>query len=264
MQQYNLTEAEYHAHPAMSQTKMKLLLENPRVFYMTYITKELEKEKGTIAKNFGTALDLAITEPDKYAKLLVKNCKNTEIPGYITVEWKRKIDKWVKDLQDYFVDALGVTFGDIVNAQEVTMQDMIFYNYKGIEWRMKTDILSVTHRFFIDIKKTKCKTKRDFINDFFKYGYHIQAASYVNGIKIKYGLDYFDAYYFGICDTTGEVFGLHVSNRLLAFGMMEIDRGCDLYNHNLQTNEWSKNEGITELNAPQWVENLIINRSTVQ
>lgn len=257
-----LTEEQYHAHDAMSQSKMKVLLENPRLFYMTYVTKELTKES-TISMNFGTCLDLALTEPEKYKNLIVKNTKTTKLEGHITAEWKLKVEQFIQNLYSYEFDCWGgITFGDIINSQETTMQDMIFYTYKGIDWRMKTDFLNLENRFFIDLKSTKATTKAEFLKDFFKFGYHIQAASYVNGIKITYGLDEFEAYYVAISSVTGEIFAVKVSDKLLILGMIEIDRGCDLYNHNLKTPEWDKNDGVTELDAPQWLENLIINRST--
>ena len=254
-----MTEAEYHAHPAMSQTKMKLLLENPRQFYIEHILGH-RIEKPTPSKNLGTCLDLALTDRAAYKALQVKKTKTTSVEGFITENWQMHIDAWIDNLSDYKMNDDffgGLTFGEI--AKTCTTQDMIFYKYQGINWRMKTDYLNIKSGFFIDLKSTKATSFDEFIRDFIKFGYHIQAASYATGIQIAHELDYLPrAYYVAISTVTGEVFVVECSDQLLHLGSMEINRGCEIYKRNLITNDWAKDKPPVKLVLPEWKEREIL------
>lgn len=254
-----MTEQEYHSHPAMSQSKMKLLLENPRQFYLEHVLL-LKQDKPTPSKNLGTCLDLALTEPEAYAALKVKDTKTTSVEGYISKNWKALIDIWIDDLNNYKMEDSffgSLTFGEI--AASCTKQDMIFYSYAGIDWRMKTDYLHRKAGFFIDLKSTKAVTRDEFIKDFFKFGYHIQAASYANGIKIAEKLSYLPrAYYVAVSTKTGEIFAFECSDQVIHLGMMEVDRGCEIYKRNLETCDWAKDQPLSILTVPEWKENQIL------
>lgn len=254
-----MTETEYHAHPAMSQTKMKLLLEKPRQFYIEHILGH-RIEKPTTSKTLGTCLDLALTDRTAYEALQVKKTKTTSVEGFITENWKMHIDAWIDNLNDYKMEDDffgGLTFGEI--AKTCSLQDMIFYKYRGIDWRMKTDYLNAEAGFFIDLKSTKAESREEFIRDFVKYGYHIQAASYAKGIQIAYKLDYLPrAYYVAISKITGEVFAVECSDQLLHLGTLEINRGCEIYKQNLITNDWAKDKPLTKLVMPEWKEREIL------
>ncbi|TXI93627.1 MAG: hypothetical protein E6Q33_02630 [Neisseriales bacterium] len=254
-----MTEAEYHSHPAMSQSKLKLLLENPRQFYLEHVLF-IKQDKPTPSKNLGTCLDLALTDPEAYAKLEVKNTKTTSVEGYITENWKRQIDIWMESLNNYKMEDSffgGLTFGEITAT--CTKQDMIFYSYAGIDWRMKTDYLNRKAGFFIDLKSTKAVTRDEFIKDCFNYDYHIQAASYANGIKIADKLSYLPrAYYVAVSTKTGEIFAFECSDQVIQLGMLEIERGCEIYKRNLETNDWARDKPLSILTAPEWQENQIL------
>ena len=255
-----MNDLEYHAHPAMSQSKMKVLLECPRQFYIEYILGK-KIDTPTPSKALGNCLDLALTEPDKYNQLIVKHTKTTSVEGYITENWKSQINDWIGNLYRYKFDDnffSGATFKDIINT--CTTQDKIFYKYKNIDWRLKTDFLNVENGFFIDLKSTKCKTYDEFIKDFINYKYYLQASSYAVGIKEKYNLDYLPkAYYIAVSTITGEIFALKCSDKMISLAMIELERGCKIYKQNLQTNEWAKNMSVSELDMPLWLETKIIN-----
>ena len=252
--------SDYFDHPAMSQSKMKVLLENPRIFYLKYITKEID-DKPTVSKNLGNCLDLALTEPEKYADLKVKDTKTTAIEGFITKDWKTKIDIWMNSLNNYkfendFFD--GLEFGKIVKSCQKQFE--AYYTYQNIEWKMKADYANIKNGFFIDVKSTKATSYEEFIKDFINYGYHIQAASYALGLQISHNLSVLPtAYYIAVSTVTGEVFAVECSDSLIELGIKEINRGCQIYKTNLETNDWSKNKKMQVLNLPAWKEQQIIN-----
>lgn len=254
-----MDEKDYHSHPAMSQTKLKLLLEKPRQFYLEHILG-IKMDKPTPSKNLGTCLDLALTDNTAYQALIIKDTKTTSVEGYITAAWKEKIDIWMQSLNNYVMEDNffgGLTFGEVVAT--CTMQDMIFYRYKDIDWRMKTDYLNVEAGFFIDLKSTKATSMDEFIKDFINYGYHIQAASYATGIKVAKNLNYLPhAYYVAVSTVTGEVFTIKCSDQLMHLGQLEIDRGCEIYKQNLISNDWAKDKPPLVLVLPEWKEKQIL------
>lgn len=255
-----MTEQEYHNHPAMSYSKLKILLECPRSFYNQYILKLEEKQENTVAMQFGTCLDLALTDPSAYDLLEVKQTKTTTLANSITEEWKIKIAKLVESINSYEMGIFfnNLTFKDVV--KHATCQDMIFYNYLGLDWRMKTDYLAKNYTWFIDLKSTKAKSREEFIKDFANYGYHIQAGSYANGIKLAKSLSFMPrAFYIAISTTTGAIFAGEISEETMALGLMEVNRGTSLYESNLLTQEWAKNEPMSEFNLPDWKKIQITN-----
>lgn len=256
----------YFDRSEMSQSKMKILLESPRLFYKQYILGEkLDKktDNKTISKNFGTCLDSALTEPEKYATFVIKKSATTIIEGCTTESWDNKIKIIIKDLYNYKINDEffgGLSFKEII--QSCNKQQETYYTFKNIDWKMKTDYQCIDdiNSFFIDIKSTKCTTLKDFIKDFYNYGYYLQASSYSMGLKIFHRLEYLPkAYYIGISTVTGEIFCILCNDKLISFGLMELDYGCQLYHKMINNNLWKKNGDIHVLDIPQWLENKIIN-----
>lgn len=254
----------YYDNPAMSQSKIKVLLNNPRIFYLEYILGQ-KIDKPTPSKNLGTCLDLALTEPEKYKNLIIKNTKTTTMVNCITQYWKDQIDLWIYSLNNYIFD--NDFFGSI-NLKDIfktcIKQKELYYKYNNIEWKMKPDFLNVNNGFFIDLKSTCATNYDDFIKDFIKFGYYIQAASYANGMQTYYKLDYLPrAYFVAISTITGEIFAIECGERLMELGLIEINRACNIYKQNLISNEWAKNEKSKVLDLPLWKEQQILDNNNV-
>lgn len=251
----------YHDRPEMSQSKMKVLLDSPRMFYRQYILKDKIDNK-TKSKQFGTCLDLALTEPEIYATFIVKNCKETTVPNCTTKVWDLQIKQIIQDLNNYRINDTffeGAFVNTIISSCKKQVET--YYEYHDIDWRMKTDYECINDEssFFIDIKSTCATTYDEFIKDFFKYKYYLQAASYSQGLKIKHNLNIFPlAYFIGISTTTGEIFAIRCSDELIDLGLQEIEHGCKLYHYMLKTGEWCKNADLKILDAPYWIRNEII------
>lgn len=260
----HMGQPNYFDHPAMSQSKMKILLESPRKFYLQFIEKSFVDEP-TKSKQLGTCIDLAMTDPEEYAKLIVKDCKTTEIPGHITVAWKKSIDKWMENLNSYklnneFFD--GLTLGEVI--ANCSKQLELYYDYRGIGWKCKLDFAYVGDKrgFLIDLKSTRATTYNEFIRDFFKFNYHLQAGSYSNAMKIYYKLaEYPLVLYVAVSTITGEVFALECSDELIECGLILLDRGCDLYLDNMTSQKWANDSDINVLYPPEWLMKSINNLS---
>lgn len=255
-----MTDDEYFNNTAMSQSKIKILLESPRLFYFKHILNIDMDDKHSASMQFGNCLDLALTEPDKYKELKIKNTKTTSLQGYITKEWQIKIDKMINELDNYiFEDDYfnGVTYKKII--QSCTMQDKLFYNYNDIDWKAKFDLLSIQNKLIIDIKSTRSITEKDFIKDFYKFGYHIQAGSYSIAFNEVYKKGYPVIYYIGISTVTGEIFVLQCTEDIIQYGIHKINKGCELYKYYNNNNLWLKQNNIVKLQLPEWLKKGNIN-----
>lgn len=253
----------YHDRPEMSQSKMKVLLDSPRLYYLKYILKEqIDSDKPSPSKQFGNCLDAALTEPELYATFKIKDSATTQITNCTTIEWNKKIQKMIVDLDDYCID--DDFFGGYcfrIIKQSCKNQVETYYNYYDIDWRMKTDYESINDDFpfFIDIKSTRATTYDDFIKDFYKFRYYLQAASYSQGLKTKHNLNRLPpAYYIAISSITGEIFAIRCSDEIIQLGLIELEYGCGLYHHMMKNEGWCKNQKIKTLYAPQWMQNKII------
>jgi hypothetical protein len=254
-----MTDKEYFEVDAMSQSAMKVFLESPRLYYLTYIEKSIESKK-TPSLQFGTCIDLALTDREAYEKLTVKNSKTTTMENCITSAWKFKIDKMLYNLHSYKFDDEyfdGATFEQVI--ANCTTQDKLFYDFDDVKWKAKLDFMSIKSNCFIDLKSTRATTLEEFIKDFYNFGYHLQAGSYANAMMIKYNLsEYPEAYYIAISTVTGEIFVIHCTKRMLELGIMEITRGNNLYKKYRDNNLWEINKKPILLDLPTWLENKIL------
>lgn len=253
--------SDYFDNPRMSQSKMKDLLISPRYYYLKHIAKVIVDEERSNSLQLGTCIDLALTDVEAYNNLKIKNTKTTNVEGYITAHWKEQIDKWRENLYNYtFEDDYFGSYNFKIITKQCTLQEELYYNYNNIKWKAKLDYLSKDKNFFIDLKSTRRTTFEDFLKDFYNFGYYFQASSYAIAIKKTFNLNYYPtAYYVAISTVTGEVFAIRVSNEAIYIGIKEIDYGCKLYNDNIITQNWAKNQKVVEIGLPVWLQAKINN-----
>lgn len=265
-----MNELDYHNHPALSQSKLKLLAESPRKFYHRYILKLPQTEtEHSASKQLGTCWDVALTEPKQYQALIVKDGKTTTVKNAITTAWKQQIDNGIANLNAYELTlpefAKGdkyFTFGEI--AKRCEKQNILFWNdpKTGIACRGKPDFTFYKNgvSFMVDLKTTKAVTFDEFYRDFIKFGYYLQAAMYCTGERINRKLNYYPAFYFiAVSTITGEIFCIKVSDQMLTMGLIEMDGLIALYQYCESTNDWAKNKPPVIADLPDWKTKQIIN-----
>lgn len=264
-----MTEAEYHAHPAMSYSKLKVLIDNPREYWVKHVAKIIP-DSNTSSKELGTCLDLALTNSEAYKQLKVKNTKTTSVEGYITEYWQSQINLWVADIYKYkMVLPEFQTVASYLTLEQIIKscinQEKIFWADEKtgedcramLDWHFFNNGLC----FLIDLKSTKAKTYQKFMKDFEDYHYYLQAAKYSTALRIKYNLNYYPpAYYVAISTATGEIFVVKVSDQMLTYGLMEMDYGLAFYQRCKQTNEWAINKPPVVAELSPWTINKILNQ----
>ncbi len=273
-----MDEKDYHSHPALSQSKLKVLSDNPRKFYQKYIEKiEVEESDNTVSKQLGTCWDLALTDYPAYLKLKVKDTKTTKVEGCITENWKQTIDKGMLRLRNYQMQLTEFKAGDSYRTlgqlfDNCEKQEILFWKdpKTGEECRGKLDFRFYSDStgnkmcFIIDLKSTKAETLEEFTRDFIKYKYYLQAAMYCTGKRIKHNLSYYPPFYFAAISTiTGEVFTIKVSEQMLAMGLIEMDGLIAKYQSLKLTNDWNIDNPPLIMDLPDWKVQQIINTYSI-
>lgn len=251
-----MTNEEYHSNEALSQTKLKKFADSPRIFYIEEILK-IKSNDSTVSKNLGTCLDLALTEPDRYNQLIVRDSKTTMLDGFITAHWKKLIDQWIANLNDYDIELFGrkVKFYDI--AKKCQKQKIMFWNdpKTGELCRGKPDFYH--SQFMIDLKSTCATTLEEFIKQIYKYKYYIQAGFYNIGHNELNHYGYVPFIFIAVSTVTGEVFAVEMSKEFLNYSFDEINTILARYKHYQDNNLWLKNKEQITLDPPQWLKDKI-------
>lgn len=244
-----MDDKTYHAYDAMSQSKLKILMDDPREYYNRYVLKQYV-DTPTPSKQLGTCLDLALTDPIAYSMLIVKDCKATTAENCITKNWQKSINSWMEKLNNYpmalpeFKRPNGAYFklGEIFSRCKT--QTKMFWTDPETQERcrgkMDYDFYHKTNSFLIDLKSTKATTQAEFERDFIKYKYYLQAAMYCTGYMIEHKLDYYPPFYFVAVSTkTGRIFVIKVSDQMLEMGLKLMNTLLLMYQQFRLTGEWA-------------------------
>lgn len=251
-----MNDVEYHSHPAISQSMLKKFAISPR------LVKQPNDE--TVSMNLGTCLDLALTDPIAYSQLQVKTTKTTKVEGCITQHWKQLIDEWVVNLNNYEINLLGKTWRFEELANKANKQKIMFWDdpVTSEPCRGKTDYCH--SMYMIDLKSTCAKTLEEFIKQFWKLKYYLQASFYCTGHKVIYQKDdYVPFIFIAVSTATGEIFCIEVSHELLGLGLMEQNQLIASYVYVRDNNLWFKNQEQLLLTPPAWLEQQIFNNQGV-
>jgi len=184
----NMPYEEYRAHPAVSQSDLKNLGKCP-----LYYKHRKENSIDTPALKTGRMIHTYILEQDKF---------NEE---YLVIEKMRRAGKAWEDVKEKAGNKEIVFTEELESAKG--MRDMLFKldffeksikksqkelsvfwqdTDTGIDCKARIDLYSDFYNLLFDLKTTRdCIA---FKKSFFNYGYHIQAAFYMDGIKQVTGI----------------------------------------------------------------------------
>ena len=195
-----LTNAEYHAHPAMSNSRLSRFIESPRL-----IDVPMEE---TDAMRFGTLIHTALLEPDTLeARTIVAPADAPKRPDSRQLNAKKPSDETLKAIafwEEFNANAIGrevITAKELQylrNVQERIARDPIagpllaakgntesslFWDdpITGVQMRCRPDFWR-EDGIIVDVKKTADCSSYGFGRSCLEFGYDRQAAIYTDGI----------------------------------------------------------------------------------
>lgn len=182
-----LTNEAYHALPAVSPSGLKLLARSPLHYYDARLAPDREPSVSTPAMAVGTALHLAVLEPDTFAaRVAVAPAMDRR-----TKAGKEAAAAFEADSADKLVisqdDADRVQrMADAVRQHPAARflldlpghveQSYTWTDRRGVACKCRPDWHSADRSIVVDLKTTKDASRVEFCKSIANFDYHLQAA----------------------------------------------------------------------------------------
>lgn len=193
-----LTNEEYHRHAAISRSMIMEFHKLPALCYYRYINP-VTRADASDAMNFGTALHSAVLEPKLYEETFVVHPKYTG-PGSRALNKQFEQDMLnqgksiISEDEKSMLDFMQANFNQCDYAAEAVAKAKIEHSLfwtdpdTGLKLKARPDFFN--HSAVFDLKTTKSINKYEFSKSIYEYGYHIQAALVMDGLKEVTGKEY--------------------------------------------------------------------------
>ena len=207
---------EFLQNRPLSKSSLMEFNKSPK-HYIHYLQK---KKKDSEAMRTGTLLDIRLLTPDQFDKkiVIVDSIPGERIKGYEGFMAVYKEQKVIPATQSE-IDNIDNAIEAAMNTPEVRLYiDGIKKTQIEMRWHNKKNNLPllgyvdfetmVSDQLFIgDLKKTRSADPDDFTRDIYKYGYHIQAAAYLDAYKYK---QFRFPYFINLCIELEEPYGCSI------------------------------------------------------
>lgn len=197
-----LSNEEYHRVEGISASGLKQAWKDPKLYFLRDKLLRIPSP----ALTMGTALHEALLEPHRFD---IDNYKLTPLN-------KTKLEIMINNARLMF-DFLSKT----KNEQSLILED------EGFTRKVRVDAYDESMGVVYDVKTTRYNSPTKFIKDAYEYGYHLQAAFYIDTLRLAgYKADYF-AFLCVPSDSPCEPFAVQITDDF-------IEDGRELYNEVLQ------------------------------
>lgn len=274
-----MSNEEYHAHKAVSRSKLMTLAQSPKKYWYKYLSGEAEEEN-TDALRIGSAFHTLVLEPEKFSEKAVIlpddkrrptkaqiNAKSPSDSTRLLIDWWEQFDAenagkiYIKDNELADLKAMAKSLRDTKEAQKILarkgmIEPSIFWqDYDtGIDVKAKLDFLWQDKKAIVDVKTTSCVDKNSFEKSVGAYGYDLQAFMCMKAVEMLTGSapelfifacvekkpPYETAFYFA-------------SDEMLAAGKVKYRYLLNLL-RNCRTNDYypPKQQGLSRINLKPW------------
>lgn len=252
-----MTNAEYHAHPAVSKSNLDKIQKSPA----HYKWARENPQDPTPAMRIGTLTHMAVLEPDKFADDCVV------IP---TMDRRTKAGKelWEQFQADHPTQELLtndehtriMAIRDAVYAHPLArklldkiarVEASTFWtdSATGVECKCRPDAI-LTNGMLIDLKTTQ-DAGPEFHRSVSKYRYHVQAAYYGDGMG---GMDQYPMIFIAVETSGPHLVSCHsIAPDTLMAGREAYRRNLETYLECFQSGEWpGYPTTINQIELPNW------------
>ncbi len=261
-----LSNKQYHAADGISKSGLDLIMRSPAHYRFG------ERKEATRAMEIGTALHCAILEPERFATdyMLLRNVTDRR-----SSEYKEACKVWSSERV-----LTGLEADRVAGMQESAFSNPHLSQYLSVPGRCELSMFATDPEtgvlvkcrfdkltdsgFAVDLKKTQ--DLRDFAKSVANYGYHMQAAFYLDVYKWATGDD-LSAFVFAAVEEllphASAPFGL--DEEALEIGRMLYRKALNTYAECLEADEWP---GIAcepeTIQLPSWYINQFEQESEVK
>lgn len=253
-----MTEKEYRAAEGINKSTLWEIRRSP-AHYKYLLEHPLED---TPSLRFGRALHAALLTPTAYKREYVTAPdfdKRTKAGKEAYAEWVAGIPSGAtimttEETQD--IKSMLKSFKQCADARTLlkkTKRELpVFWNDKNLGLKCKCRVDALSASAVIDIKTASDGSLDSFRRDALKYGYHVQAAHYLDGVEALTGkrLDW----YFIVMEKKPP-YGIHVlkaSPNFIDFGEYERNILMERLRMCMETDDWSSYQ-LEEIDVPEYV-----------
>jgi exodeoxyribonuclease VIII len=191
------SNAEYHSHDSMSSSGLKYIWKKS----VYHFNRRLPFSSSSLT--LGSAVHTALLEPELFYDeyMIMQKFDGRSKEGK---QLKKKYDDLAGKMQLLTHQEGEVISGIIANfkkdelAQKYTKGDIELSHYlkfQGIDVRVRPDCINRKEGFISDPKTCRENSPKEFLRDVYKYGYHLQAAFYMDTLQV-------DKFIFISCETS--------------------------------------------------------------
>lgn len=260
---YAMPDAEYFAHPALSQSQAKVLLACPARYrwqldHPRPDTKAFDFGHAAHSMVLGTGPAIAVIPDDVLAS---NGAVSTKAAKEFIADARAKGEVPLKAEENAQVVAMADAIRDNPDAVRLlaagTPEQAIVWDDGDVQRRCKLDVLPEPsqHRMVAaDYKTTERADKESFTRSVINYGYHQQAAWYLEALAAV-GISSDAGFAFVVQEKTEPypVVVYELDEDLLAIGAELNAQAVELFRQCRDTDTWpGYPEGITVLSAPGW------------
>lgn len=262
----DLSSANYHAIDAASSHRLGLLKKSP-----AHLKHEINNPTPpSDAMKLGEAIHYAILEPNNFVKEYVvapkvdgrtKEGKAARAEFELANKGKRIIG-----IDDYatcmaMADSChrhSVANAIIKSATATEVSGFFVDDETGIFCKLRADAICENHDTIFDIKSTLCASPADFEKSIFNFGYHRQAAWYLDGCA-KLGKKLSNYAIIAIEKSAPFCLAVYrLKDEAIELGRDENRKLLKLYSECKNSNKWQGYpELITDVGLPTWAEKQI-------
>lgn len=188
----------YHSGEGISKSGLDLIARSPLHYWSKYLDPQREQHEPTPAMMLGTAIHSAVLEPELFAS------------DYLVMpKFDRRTKDGKADFEAFMAEAEGKTiisaddYAACVDIQrnvrthpaaQTLMKDgepelSVFWTDEetGVLCKCRPDWMNYNLNVIVDVKSTEDASPEGFQRSIAKYGYHVQAAWYLDGFKAATG-----------------------------------------------------------------------------
>lgn len=189
---HNLTEEEYRAIKALNHSSIKNLF--PPKTPLDFIHYRDHPPESTPAMDFGTAVHLAVLQPDIVESRIAimpdfdrrtKIGKEDYAEFVMTNKGKIFLNQDQADSINWIVDAVERnTYLQLLLGKEKLTEVSAVFDWDGVLCKFRADCVLPYENLIIDLKTTQAGHERAFAHSVHEYCYHTQAEFYMTGMEL--------------------------------------------------------------------------------
>ena len=252
-----MTEQEYRKAEGVNKSVLWEMRKSPA--HYKYLLNHPAED--TTALHFGRALHSAVLTPRAFKRdfVIAPDVDRRTKAGRDTwMAWKESLPDGAEELsaEDAQIIAEMVKTirrnKDAMNLLRRTRREVpIFWNDQETGLRCKCRIDALSSSAAVDLKTTTDASSRAFQRDAIKYGYHVQAAHYLNGIETAKKKKP-DWYFIAI--EKAKPYAVHIfraSEQFIEYGAYVRDELMETVKRCMESDTW-ESYPIERLDAPEW------------